>query len=120
VGIGVNVNNSTEAWEDLEVSGALAPASIADLVGRRVDLTSLAIEIVQKLENEFLNDLSIDGWREGYLNRLAFRGEMVQVLNSAGEVEFEAVLDSVANDGSLVLQMPGGPKLIYTGSIRPK
>ena len=84
-----------------------------------MDLTSLAIEILRNLESEFLNKDSTIGWHEQYSQRLAFRRELVQVLNIAGEVEFEAVLDSVADDGSLVLQISDATKQIYTGTIRP-
>lgn len=119
IGVGVNVNNAIDPAVETKQASALRPASLAGLVGGSVDISKLVVEIVRGFERAFLGELSNEGWRQAYEDRLAFRGQSVRVLNGRGGVEHQGRVDSVADDGALILRCEDGPKPIYSGTVRP-
>jgi BirA family biotin operon repressor/biotin-[acetyl-CoA-carboxylase] ligase len=114
IGIGINVNNSSEA-----APGDIRPSGIAlcDFTGETHDLQavivavldalSVRIQQLQRRDRELIRD-----WQR--LNALA--GQRVTVHTSGRTLEGEC--EAIAEDGSLVINTPGGQQRIYSGSVR--
>jgi BirA family transcriptional regulator, biotin operon repressor / biotin---[acetyl-CoA-carboxylase] ligase len=113
VGIGVNTNNSAaDAPEDLREG----IATLRDLAGRPFDQTAILVAMLQGLERHFGSLASASDAIAARADALCLQREQVLTIELAGQRITGRCL-GIARDGGLLLQTPGGPRVIYSGVV---
>jgi BirA family biotin operon repressor/biotin-[acetyl-CoA-carboxylase] ligase len=111
--VGIGVNCAQTHFPE----GLMMPAcSILQASGRRVAARDL-LPVILGCLRDVMEDA---GWREALIGRLHARGSSVSVSLLGSGRSLQGVLDTVDEQGRIVLIMPGGERVpVSQGEIRP-
>ncbi|MFC2067837.1 biotin--[acetyl-CoA-carboxylase] ligase [Chloroflexota bacterium] len=102
IGIGLNVNLKLHDIIKIKSSAT----SLSDELGEEVSLVDTAQCLLSNVESSYLALLAGEPIYEEWRDRLISLGHMVSI--TSGNIIYEGIAESVANDGSLLLRHPDG------------
>ncbi len=113
LGIGINVSQPAPALAALPEAG-----SLLSLTGRSCPRTPLLRAVLARLSRRYTQ------WLEGQTKQImadwlalaAYLGEEVEIIAGNGH-KTSGIYHGVAPDGGLVLQLPTGPQVFYSGEV---
>lgn len=112
LGIGINANLPSGSLDP-----ALPAVSLSEVVGRKVNLNSLAARVLEHVESE-VKMLGLAGFgqlKERWLQRAAGLGQEVKVF--AGGEERQGVFLGITDEGSLLVRSAAGDQIFAAGEV---
>lgn len=112
LGIGINVNNEIEDFQDLNMATSLRIET-----KKNFDRKQILVSILESIEREYYNFLQTKYFDiKNIEENLLWLGESVKVMDDY-DVIFEGIIEGLNDDGALKLRHKNERKLIYIGEL---
>lgn len=112
VGVGVNVNNDVEDFNDLNIA-----TSLKIECNNTFDRKKLLADILFHIEESYYNFLDTKFFNlKNVEKNLLWLGETVKIVEN-GNVIIEGIIEGLNDDGALVLKVKDKIELIYVGEL---